>query len=64
MSIINNEKEKASDDAVKFTSKVHVPCARSRCLQERNNTETPSRGTGVEPAEHPLKVKSEMYLQL
>ena len=29
-------------------------------LPERdNNTKTPSRGTGVEPAKHPQKVKSE-----
>ena len=29
-------------------------------LPERdNNTETPSKGTGVEPAKHPPKVKSE-----
>ena len=31
---------------------------------KREQHKTPSRGNGVEPAKHPPKVKSEMFLQL
>ena len=55
---------KTADDAEKFTSEMHDPCARSRCLQERTTQKTPSEGTGVEPTKHPSKVKLEMFLQL
>ena len=37
---------------------MHDPCTRQPLLARENNTETPSRGTGVEPAKHPPKVKS------
>ena len=53
-----------TDDAEKFTSEMHDPCARSRCLQERTTQKTSSEGTGVEPTKHPPKVKSEKLLQL
>ena len=53
-----------TDDAEKFTSEMHDPCARSRCLQERTTQKTPSEGTGVEPTKHPPKIKSEKLLQL
>ena len=53
-----------ADDAEKFTSEMHDPCARSRCLQRITTQKTPSEGTGVEPTKHPPKVKSEMFLQL
>ena len=52
------------DDAEKFTSEMHDPCARGRCLQERTTQNRPRGGTGVGPAKHPPKVKSEMFLQL
>ena len=54
----------SSDDAEKFTSEMHDPCARGRCLQERTTQNHLQGGTGVEPAKHPPKVKSEMFLQL
>ena len=56
--------ENVTDDAKKFTSKMHDPCARSRYLQKRTKQEHHTEGTGVEPAEHPPKVKSEIFLQL
>ena len=52
------------DDAEKFTSEMHDPYARSRYLQKRTKQEHLTGGTGVEPAKHPLKVKSEIFLQL
>ena len=52
------------DDVEKFTSEMHDPHTRYPLPERENNTETPSRGTGVEPAKHPLKIKSEMFLQL
>ena len=53
-----------TDDAEKFTSEMHDPCARSRYLQKRTKQEHLTEGTGVEPAKHPPKVKSEIFLQL
>ena len=53
-----------TDDAEKFTSEVHDPYARSRYLQKRTKQEQPTGGTGVGPAKHPPKVKSEIFLQL
>ena len=55
---------KLDDDAEKFTSEMHDPCARSRYLQKRTKREHLTEGTGVEPAKHPPKVKSEIFLQL
>ena len=52
------------DDAEKFTSEMHDPCARSRYLQKKTKQEHLTEGTGVEPAKHPPKVKSEIFLQL
>ena len=52
------------DDAEKFTSEMHDPCARSRCLQKRTTQKHLTGGTDVEPAKHPPKVKSEIFLQL
>ena len=52
------------DDAEKFTSEMHDPCARSRCLQKRTTQKHLTGGIGVEPAKHPPKVKSEIFLQL
>ena len=52
------------DNAEKFTSEVHDPYARSRYLQKRTKQEHLTGGTGVEPAKHPPKVKSEIFLQL
>ena len=52
------------DDAEKFTSEMHDPCTRQLLPERENNTETPSRGTGLEPAKHPPKIKLEMFLQL
>ena len=52
------------DDAEKFTSEMHDPCARSCCLQKRTTQKHLTEGTGVEPAKHPPKVKSEIFLQL
>ena len=49
------------DDAEMFTSKMHDPCARSRCLQKRTTQKHLTEGTGVGPAKHPLKVKSEIF---
>ena len=53
-----------SDDAEKFTSEMHDPCARSRCLQKRITQKHLTESTGVEPAKYPPKVKSEIFLQL
>ena len=53
-----------TDDAEKFTSEMHDPCARSRYLQKRTKQEDLTEGIGVEPAKHPPKVKSEIFLQL
>ena len=53
-----------TDDAEKFTSEMHDPCARSRYLQKRTKQEQPTGGTGVGPSKHPPKVKSEIFLQL
>ena len=49
------------NDAEKFTSEMHDPCARSRCLQKRTKQEHLTEGAGVEPAKHPPKVKSEIF---
>ena len=43
---------------------MHDPCARSRYLQKRTKQGHLTEGTGVEPAKHPPKVKSEIFLQL
>ena len=53
-----------TDDAEKFTGEMHDPCTRSRYLQKRTKQEHLTEGTGVEPVEHPPKVKSEIFLQL
>ena len=53
-----------NDDAEKFTSEMHNPYARSRYLQKRTKQEHLTGGTGVEPAKHPPKVKSKIFLQL
>ena len=53
-----------TDEAEKFTSEMHDPCARSRCLQKRTTQKNLTEGTDVEPAKHPPKVKSEIFLQL
>ena len=53
-----------TDDAEKFTSEMHDPCARGRYLQKRTKQEDLTEGIGVEPAKHPPKVKSEIFLQL
>ena len=53
-----------TNDVIKFTSEMHDPCARSRYLQKRTKQEHLTEGTGVEPAKHPPKVKSEIFLQL
>ena len=47
-----------TNDAEKFTSEMHDPCTRQPLPARENNTETPLRGTGVEPAKYPSKVKS------
>ena len=52
------------DDVEKFTSEMHDPCARSRCLQKRTTQKHLTKDTGVEPAKYPPKVKSEIFLQL
>ena len=52
------------DDAEKFTSEMHDPCARSHCLQKRTTQKHLTEGTSVEPAKYPPKVKSEIFLQL
>ena len=52
------------DDAEKFTSEMHDPCARSRSLQKITTQKHLTEGTGVEPAKYPPKVKSEIFLQL
>ena len=41
-----------TDDAEKFTSEMHDPCARNHYLQETTKQEHPTEGTGVEPARH------------
>ena len=41
------------DDAEKFTSEMHDPCARSRRLQKRTTQKHLTEGTGVELAKHP-----------
>ena len=53
-----------SDDAEKFISEMYDSCARSHYLQKRTKQEHLTEGTGVEPAKHPPKVKSEIFLQL
>ena len=53
-----------NDDAEKFTSEMHNPYARSHYLQKRTKQEHLTGGIGVEPANHPPKVKSEIFLQL
>ena len=50
-----------SDDAEKFTSEVHDPCARSRCLQKITTQKHLTEGIGVEPAKYPPKVKLEIF---
>ena len=54
----------SDDEAIKFTSEMHDSCARSRHLRKRTKQEHLTEGTGVEPAKHPPKVKSEIFLQL
>ena len=53
-----------TDNAEKFSSEMHDPCARSRYLQKRTKQEHLTEGTDVEPAKHPPKVKLEIFLQL
>ena len=50
-----------SDDAEKFTSEMHDPCARSRCVQKRTTQKHLTEGTSVEPAKYSPKVKSEIF---
>ena len=52
------------DDAEEFTSEMHDPCTRGRCLQKITTRKHLTEGTGVEPAKYPPKVKSEIFLQL
>ena len=49
------------DEAEMFTSEMHDPCAHSRCLQKRTRQKLLTEGTGVGPAKHPPKVKSEIF---
>ena len=53
-----------ADEAVKFTSEMHDPCARNSHLQKRRKQEHLTEGIGVESAKHPPKVKSEVLSQL
>ena len=53
-----------TDDAEEFTSEMHDPCARGRCLQKITTRKHLTEGTGVEPAKYLPKVKSEIFLQL
>ena len=53
-----------TDDAKKFTSEMHDLCVRSHYLQKRTKQEHLTEGTGVEPAKHPLKVKSNLFTTL
>ena len=62
--VLDGMKWNVFDEAEKFTSEMHDPCARSRYLQKRTKQEQPTGGTGVGPAKHPPKVKSEIFLQL
>ena len=50
-----------TDEAKMFTSEMHDPCARSRRLQKRTTQKHLTEGTGVGPAKHPPKVKSEIF---
>ena len=50
-----------TNNAEKFTSEMHDPCARSRYLQKRTKQEHLTEGAGVAPAKYPLKVKLEIY---
>ena len=50
-----------SDEAEMFTSEMHDPCARIRCLQKRTTQKHLTEGTGVGPAKNPPKVKSEIF---
>ena len=52
------------DDAVKFTSEMHDLCAQTVTYKREENKNTLQKGTGVEPAKHPPKVKSEVFSQL
>ena len=50
------------DEAEMFTSEMHDSCARSRCLQKGTTQKHLTEGTGVGPAKHPPKVKSEIFV--
>ena len=52
------------DEAVKFTSEMHDPCARTVTYKREENKNTFTEGAGVEPAKHPPKVKLEVFSQL
>ena len=58
-----HKKRYTIDEVEKFTSEMHDLCARGRCLQKRITQEHLTEGAGVEPAKHPPKVKSEIFLQ-
>ena len=53
-----------TDDVEMFTSEMHDLYAPSCCLQKRTTQKHLTGSTGVEPAKHPPKVKSEIFLQL
>ena len=56
--------EIAHDEVVILTSEMHDPCAQESPTHTRRKQEHLAEGTGVEPAKHPPKVKSEIFLQL
>ena len=52
------------DDAEKFTSEMHDPALVAVAYKREQHQKHLTGGTGVEPAKHPSKVKSEVFLQL
>ena len=62
--ILNGTLKMLSDEAVKFTSEMHDPCARTVTYKREENKNTFTEGAGVELAKHPPKVKSEVFSQL
>ena len=51
------------DNAVNLTSEMHDPCAQESLIHTKRKQEHLTEGTGVEPAKHPSKGKSEIFLQ-
>ena len=53
-----------TDEAINLTSEKHDPCAQISHLHRRRKQKYLAKGTGMESAKYPPKVKLEIFSQL